>query len=92
MTSASSLYEVGAVVLGYVGTVASWRRPSALNKTRWPMLVITACDSTDEGVHTPAASISINSREGLLALRAAIDEALTEPQSIAEPKAPGEAA
>ena len=78
MSSATSLYEVGAVVLGYVGTVASWRRPSASNKNRWPMLVITVCDATDEGVHTPAASVSINNREGLLALRSAIDEALKE--------------
>ena len=80
MTSANSMWEVGAVVLGYVGTVASWRCPSASNtRQRWPQLVIQSCASTDEGVHEPAASVSINSREGLLALRAAIDEALKEP-------------
>lgn len=81
MSSASSMWEVGAVVLGYVGTVASWRRPTPEHRTRYqPQLIVQSCADTDEGVHTPAASVCINSRDGLLALRAAIDEALKEPQ------------
>ena len=82
MSSATPMFEVGAVVLGYVGTVASWRRlapKQAARSVDYRMLVITTCGSTDEGVHEPAASVSINSREGLIALRAAIDEALKEP-------------
>lgn len=79
MSSASSMWEVGAVVLGYVGTVASWRRPTQDYRRRYyPQVVIQSCADTDEGVHTPAASVAIGTREGLLALRAAIDEALKE--------------
>lgn len=81
MSSCSKMFEVGATVLGYVGLIASWRRPadrSTANRMG-PMLVIQACSDTDEGCHTPAASITIGNREGLLALRDAIDEALKEP-------------
>ena len=39
-------------------------------------MIITSCADTDEGVHTPAQSVTINSRAGLLALREVIDEAL----------------
>lgn len=35
---------------------------------------------TDEGAHTPAQSVTINSRAGLLALREVIDEALRLPE------------
>lgn len=81
MSSASTMWEVGAVVLGYVGTVASWRRPKdgLAKHNHGPMLTIQTCASTDEGVHEPAASITISSKEGLLALRDAIDEALRDP-------------
>lgn len=80
MSSANSFFEVGAVVVGYVGQVASWRRPTAQYVSRYqPMLTIQSCGETDEGVHTPASSVSITSRNGLVALRAAIDEALKEP-------------
>lgn len=79
MSSATPAFEVGSVVLGYVGTVASWRRPSGQYVNRHsPMLVIQSCASTDDGAHEPAASVSIHSREGLIALRSAIDEALKE--------------
>ncbi len=81
-TSASTMFEIGAVALGYVGLVASWRRLAPNQSTRgvsYTLLTIHQCADTDEGVHTPAASVSINSREGLLALRAAIDEALKVP-------------
>ncbi len=83
MSSASAIYEVGAVVLGYVGITASWRRyapDQAVRGRGGQMLCITQPAATDEGVHEPAQSITIYSREGLLALRSAIDEALKEPQ------------
>lgn len=77
MSSATPIYEVGAVALGYVGTVASWRRPSAAHpRANGPMLIIQSCDSTDEGVYQPAACITLTTREAMLALKAAIDEAL----------------
>lgn len=79
MSTASPMWEVGSVVLGYVGIVASWRRATAQYANRYqPMLVIQTTASTDEGVHEPAASVTILSREGLIALRSAIDEALKE--------------
>lgn len=81
MSSASSNFEVGSVVLGYVGLVASWRRPTEDYRGRYlPQLIVQSCASTDDGVHEPAQSVCIASREGLLALRSAIDEALKEPQ------------
>ena len=80
-TSATPMYEVGAVVLGYVGIVASWRRMApGQNRAHAPMVIISTTASTDEGVHEPAQSITIASREGMLALRAAIDEALKQPE------------
>jgi hypothetical protein len=79
MSSATPMFEVGAVVLGYVGFTAAWRRASPQYVKKYqPMLTIQTCASTDEGVHEPAASVTINSREGLIALRSAIDEALKE--------------
>jgi type IV pilus biogenesis protein CpaD/CtpE len=74
------MWEVGAVVLGYVGHVAAWRRAATPDyaKRYQPMLIISMSSSTDEGVHEPAASVTVQSREGLLALRQAIDEALKE--------------
>lgn len=78
--SATPVYEVGAVVLGYVGFTASWRRhaPGHGRAGQGQMLCINQAACTDEGAHEPAQSITIASREGLLALRAAIDEALKE--------------
>lgn len=79
MSSAPKYFEIGAVPLGYIGTVASWRRPTAEHKQRFsPMLIINSCADTDGGAHTPAASVTIATREGLIALREAIDEALKE--------------
>lgn len=81
MSSASSMFEVGAVVLGYVGNVASWRRlapNTAVRGVDYRQVIVTSCSSTDEGAHEPAASVAINGREALIALRAAIDEALKE--------------
>lgn len=83
MSSASRVFDVGAVVLGYVGIVASWKRPTAeYAKRHHPQLIVQSCASTNEGVNEPAQSVTINSREGLLALRAAIDEALKEPTNV----------
>lgn len=71
------MWQVGAVVLGYAGVVASWRRPADAAGLKYgPLLILQTCAETDDGAHAPAASISINNREGLLALRDAIDEAL----------------
>lgn len=82
MSSASSMFDVGAVVLGYAGIVASWKRPTGqYAKSYHPQLIVQSCASTDDGVHEPAQSVTINSREGLLALRAAIDEALCSGKS-----------
>ena len=81
MSSAAPQFEIGAVVLGYVGTVASWRRPTLKSNRFGPMLTIQTCSSADDGLHTPAASVTISNREAMLALRQAIDEALKEPQS-----------
>lgn len=83
MSSAAPQYQVGSVVLGYVGLVASWRRPAAPRASFSPMLVIQTCAETDEGAHAPATSITITSREGLAALREAIDEALKTPGDAA---------
>lgn len=84
MSSAAVQFEVGAVVLGYVGLVASWRRPAtAAHKHYTPMLTIQSCSSTDDGVHTPAESVTLLTREAMLALRQAIDEALKEPEATA---------
>jgi hypothetical protein len=81
MNAAPHCFEVGAVALGYVGVVASWRRPTAEYKNRFsPQLIVQTCASTDDGAHEPAQSVCINSKEGLLALRSAIEEALKEPQ------------
>lgn len=81
MSSATPLYEVGAVVLGYVGFTASWRRyaPGHEKKhVQGQMLCINQVASSEEGVHEPAQSITITSREAMLALRSAIDEALKD--------------
>ena len=81
MASATQMFEVGSEVIGYVGLVATWRRPATEEerKRRDPMLIIHSSADTDEGVHTPAQSITINNRAGLVALRKAIDDALAEP-------------
>ncbi len=82
MSSAAPQYEVGAVVLGFVGLVATWRRKSAAHKYAYePLLIIHSAATTDENAHTPAQTVEINSRVGLLALRQAIDEALTLPEA-----------
>ena len=76
MSSATPTFEIGAKALGYYGLMASWRRRS---DGKWePSVCITSCADTDDGAHTPAQSVTINSRAGLLALRDVIDEALRQ--------------
>ena len=79
------MFEIGAVVLGYVGQVASWRRPNMAyphgdmkRYVNYAQVVIQVSSSADDGVHTPAESVSVSGREALLALRAAVDEALKQ--------------
>ena len=69
-------FEIGGRVLGYYGLMATWRRRL---DGRWePSVCITASADTDEGAYTPAQSVTIGSRAGLLALREVIDEALKQ--------------
>ena len=76
MSSASVDYEIGAKALGYYGLTATWRK--RVDGRLSPIVNITAAASTDDGVFEPAQSVTINSREGLIALREVIDEALRE--------------
>lgn len=80
--SATTMFEVGSAVLGHVGLMASWRRATDKhNALRYgPMLLIQSSGGAEDGAYTPAQSVTITSREGLLALRDAIDEALKEPK------------
>lgn len=80
MSSATTTFEIGARALGFYGLMASYRRR---RDGKWePSVCITSCADTDEGVHTPAQSVTINSRAGLLALREVIDEALLIPEEV----------
>lgn len=69
-------FEFGAVPLDCVGRVASWRRPRDESIKHAPMVVVMESSDTDEGVYTPASSVTVVGRDQLLALRSAIDEAL----------------
>ncbi len=83
MSDANNRYEIGAAVLGHPGDVASWRRPVRMDGARsdyGPLLIVQCSAITGDGAYEPAQSVPIVGREGLLALRAAIDEALKEPQ------------
>ena len=79
MSSSSQIFEIGARALGYYGLMASYRR--RIDGAWEPSVCITSCADTDEGAHTPAQSVTINSRAGLLALREVIDEALRQPEA-----------
>ena len=72
-------FETGAVCLGHASLVASWWRSAASTNTgyrRQPQINIFEASASYENVYTPAASLTINGKESLLALRAVIDEAL----------------
>jgi hypothetical protein len=76
-------YITGSARLDDRGLVASWSRMnptyfSASKEMGPPQFVITCCNFVYRGVLIPATSISIGSREGLIALRDAIDQALEE--------------
>lgn len=75
----NSIFEFGAVCLAYYGVTASWRRtiPGAVGgRTYSPSLIINSASTTEEGMHEPAASVTVGGRDALLSLRGAIDEAL----------------
>lgn len=75
----NSIFEFGAMCLGAIGNTASWRREKqdVASPGRWhPMVIVQTSSDTDEGAHKPAESVTIGGVESLLALRAAIDEAL----------------
>lgn len=70
MSSASTLYTVGAEVLGYVGLTASWRRPAqADSKNLYPRVVISEAANADEGIYSPAQAVTISDAVGIAALR-----------------------
>ena len=71
--------ETGAACLRNAGLVASWWRTSADTDPKYrrqPQINIFEAAASDENVYIPAASLTINGNEALLALRAVIDEAL----------------
>lgn len=73
----NNYYEFDAVCLGTYGITAAWRRHKKDAERRYgPTLTITQGSTTDDGVFSPACDITIATKEGLLALRNAIDEAL----------------
>jgi hypothetical protein len=72
-------HQIGARALGYYGLMASYRRRS--DGSGEPSVCITSCADTDENVHTPAPSVTISSRAGLLELREVINEALLQPDA-----------
>ena len=72
-------FETGAVCLGHASLVASWWRSAASTNTgyrRQPQINIFEAAAFDENVYIPAASLTINGKESLRALRSVIDEAL----------------
>ena len=74
-----SQFEMGAMCLGNAWLVASWWRCTTETDPRCrrqPQINIFEAAASDENVYVPAASITINGKEALRALRAAIDEAL----------------
>lgn len=74
-----SEFEMGAMCLNHPGVVANWWRTAAGTDPRCrrhPQVTIFEAAVADEHVHYPAASITVQGRGALLALRAVIDEAL----------------
>ena len=72
-------FEMGAMCLHYPGLVANWWRTAAGTDPRClrrPQVTIFEAAAADEHVYCPAASVTIQGRGALLALRAVIDEAL----------------
>lgn len=74
-----SEFEMGAECLGHLGLVANWWRTSASTDPKYrrqPQITIFEAAAADEHVYCPAASVTIQGRGALRALRAVIDEAL----------------
>ena len=72
-------FEMGAMCLNPLGLVANWWRTSASTDPKYrrqPQITILESAVADEHVYYPAASITVQGRGALLALRAVIDEAL----------------
>lgn len=72
-------FEMGAECLNHPGVVANWWRTAAdadPRCRRQPQVTIFEAAVADEHVHYPAASITIQGREALSALRAVVDAAL----------------
>ena len=63
---------IGSKVIAGYGTVATWRVAAS-----GPSMIIMTCSDSINGVFVPATSVDVVGRSGLLALREAIDEALT---------------
>lgn len=70
---------IGAVALNF-GSTATWKRASKTSPRHegYPMLQVQVYAAVEDGVYSPASSVTVCGREALLALRAAIGEALNE--------------
>lgn len=85
----NGVIEFGAAPLAGTGAVASWQRcvkDVPLRTRKQPALQLVSCATAEDSVYVPAASFAISGVDALLALRAAIDEALQN-----EPRATGDA-
>jgi hypothetical protein len=80
MSSSSFTREEGAVSLGGLGNVASWRRPSkpVFDQGRGPdrAVCLVGAGGFEDGIFVPASSFYVCGTTALKALRAAVDEAL----------------
>lgn len=67
----------GAIALSEHGDCVAWKRYPP--EKRWqPSITISIPPAVDEGAFMPAESVVVSGIERLLALRAAIDEALRD--------------
>lgn len=81
-------FEFGAECLGAYGMVAAWRRPIADTSGRFlPSVIVSQASTAEDGVYVPAAEVTVTGTEALLALRKAVDEALTQvfPEGTVKP-------
>lgn len=74
-------FITGAKILGYVGTVVTWRRSkNSPHATHLPMIIIQV-SATEDGFYSPPQCVTVAGKEALTALREAIDEALKTDES-----------
>lgn len=82
----NAAYEFDATCLGAYGLTATWRRAKKELTRYAPSILVSTVSAADENVFVPGQDITISGVEALLALRAAIDQALlydfTQPQPI----------